>query len=85
MCPKARVFINLLLLPTKSTSLNFQVRQFNNNLIDFAFVQKNVFIIDHPSFGDVLSDSNRLYSKKIKVKKNCKIYVNRISKMSALK
>ena len=37
--PKARVFISLL-LPTKSTSLNFQVRQFNNNLIDFAFVRK---------------------------------------------
>ena len=54
--PKARVFISLL-LPSKSTSLNFQVRQFNNNLIDFAFVRKNVFIIDHPTFGDVLSDS----------------------------
>ena len=36
--PKARVFISLLLPTTKSTSLNFQVRQFNNNLIDFAFI-----------------------------------------------
>ena len=55
--PEARVFISLLLPTTKSASLNFQVRQFNNNLIDFAFIQKKVFITDHPTFGDVLSDS----------------------------
>ena len=52
--PRARLYVSLL-LPTKITTLNYRVREFNNLLIDMAYWYKNIIVIDHPTFGNTLS------------------------------
>ena len=47
MYPRCRIFLSLL-LPTKLTSLNYHVREFNSILHDICHSMKNVNVIDHP-------------------------------------
>ena len=49
--PNMRVYISLL-LPTKSRFVNNRVTELNNLILDMAFGQKNMFVIDNSILGD---------------------------------
>ena len=49
--PNMRVYISLL-LPTKSRFVNNRVAELNNLILDMAFGQKNMFVIDNSILGD---------------------------------
>ena len=47
--PKCKIYLSML-LPTKSSTLNYRVGDFNQLLIDMAHAHKNIFVIEHPGF-----------------------------------
>jgi len=55
--PRSKLFVSLL-LPTRSEALNRHVRKFNNMILDLTYNFKNIFIIDHAIFGDLLCDEH---------------------------
>ena len=46
MYPRCRIYLSLL-LPTKLSTLNYRVREFNNILHDISHSIKNVNVFDH--------------------------------------
>ena len=55
--PRAKIYVSLL-LPTRSRILNRRVREFNDLILDMTFNYSNMFVIDHATFGDMLSDEH---------------------------
>ena len=55
--PRCKIFVSLL-LPTRSKSLNYQVREFNNLLLEMTYSYRNISVIDHAVFGDVLTNEH---------------------------
>ena len=47
--PKCKIYLSMI-LPTKSSTLNYRVRDFNQSLVDMAHAHKNIFVIEHPGF-----------------------------------
>ena len=47
--PKCKIYLSML-LPTKSHTLNYRVREFNQLLVDMVHCHRNIFVIEHPEF-----------------------------------
>ena len=48
--PRCKIYISML-LPTKSNTLNYRIREFNNLLVDMVHSHRNVYLIEHPDFS----------------------------------
>ena len=55
--PKASIYVSLL-IPSRSTSLNHRIRDFNNLLLDLTCRLSRVSIIENSIFGNILSDEH---------------------------
>ena len=55
--PRAKIYVSLL-LPTRFRTLNYQVREFNELILEMTYSLRNVYVIDNSLFGDVLCDEH---------------------------
>ena len=55
--PKTKIHISTL-LPTRSDTLNYRIKQFNDKLLDMTYRLKNVNVIDNSMFGNLLTDEH---------------------------
>ncbi len=55
--PRTKIHLSML-LPTRSKSLNYQVKEFNNMILDMSYKHRNMYVIDNAIFGNTLSDEH---------------------------
>ena len=67
--PRTKLFISML-LPTKSSSLNYRVNELNNLILDMSFKYKNILVIDNADFGGINGNLKGEFGR-WDVKNNC--------------